>query len=200
MDAWPATWTSCGPSCRLARALSSLRLRRRLVTGPAPFGVSVHASLLDAGVVAELHDRVERVLTWPVNDQDALEAVLGYGVSGVISDDAGILAQVVARRDRGHEDCSSHHRSTRRHRSVAQRLGPGSSIANQDRPAYPRCHGHRPSASRRRRIDVDRVCEPLVRRCPDGGEVLQPAQHVEVPLRREGESGERLIHDVARPM
>ena len=32
------------------------RLRRRLVTGPAPFGVSVHVSLLDAGVVAELHD------------------------------------------------------------------------------------------------------------------------------------------------
>ena len=71
-----------------------VRLRRRLVTGPAPFGVSVHMSLLDAGVVAELHDRVERVLTWPVNDQHALEAVLGYGVSGVISDDAGILAQV----------------------------------------------------------------------------------------------------------
>ena len=74
------------------------RLRRRLVTGPAPFGVSVHASLLDVGVVAELHDRVERVLTWPVNDAEALEAVLGYGVSGVISDEPGILAQVVARR------------------------------------------------------------------------------------------------------
>jgi glycerophosphoryl diester phosphodiesterase len=76
-----------------------VRLRRRLVTAPAPFGVSVHASLLDADVVAELHRRVERVLTWPVNDQDALETVLGYGVSGVISDDPGILAQVVARRD-----------------------------------------------------------------------------------------------------
>jgi hypothetical protein len=74
------------------------RLRRRLVTGPAPFGVSVHVSLLDVGVVAELHDRVERVLTWPVNDAEALEAVLGYGVSGVISDDAGILAQVVGLR------------------------------------------------------------------------------------------------------
>jgi hypothetical protein len=61
--------------------------------------VSVHASLLDVGVVAELHDRVERVLTWPVNDAEALEAVLGCGVSGVISDEPGILAQVVARRD-----------------------------------------------------------------------------------------------------
>jgi len=78
-----------------------LRLRRRLATGPAPFGVSVHMSLLDAGLVAELHGHVERVLTWPVNDHDVLEAVLGCGVSGVISDDAEVLAQVVALRDRG---------------------------------------------------------------------------------------------------
>jgi len=77
------------------------RLRRRLETGPAPFGVSMHASLLDVAVVAELHRRVERVMTWPVNDQDVLETVLGYGVSGVISDDASVLEQVVARRDRG---------------------------------------------------------------------------------------------------
>jgi glycerophosphoryl diester phosphodiesterase len=75
-----------------------LRLRRRLVTGPAPFGVSVHMSLLDARVVAVLHDQVERVLTWPVNDQAALDLVLGYGVTGVISDDPGILAQVVGLR------------------------------------------------------------------------------------------------------
>jgi glycerophosphoryl diester phosphodiesterase len=77
-----------------------LRLRRRLTAGPAVYGVSVHASLLDRVVVSALHRHVERVLTWPVNDQDTLDLVLGYGVSGVISDEAGILAQVVSIRDR----------------------------------------------------------------------------------------------------
>jgi len=77
-----------------------LRLRRRVATGPAPYGVSVHVSLLDTDVVAELHRRVERVMTWPVNDRHALETVLGYGVTGVISDEATVLADVVARQAR----------------------------------------------------------------------------------------------------
>lgn len=75
------------------------RLRRRLRTGPQPFGVSVHASLLDAAVVAELHRFVERVMTWPVNDQPTMDRVLAHGVSGVISDEPCVLAEVVARRD-----------------------------------------------------------------------------------------------------
>jgi len=78
-----------------------LRLRRRLAGGPAPYGVSVHVSLLDAGVVAELHRSVRRVMTWPVNDRQVLDSVLGYGVTGVISDDATVLADVVARRAPG---------------------------------------------------------------------------------------------------
>ena len=78
-----------------------LRLRRRLARGPAPYGVSVHSSLLDASVVADLHRHVERVMTWPVNNHDVLQLVLGFGVSGVISDEAAVLSQVVARRDRG---------------------------------------------------------------------------------------------------
>jgi hypothetical protein len=85
-------------SARTRRELS--QLRRRLATGPVPFGVSVHASLLDKDLVDELHGCVERVMTWPVNDESVLEAVLGYGVSGVISDETPVLAQVVARRDR----------------------------------------------------------------------------------------------------
>lgn len=75
-----------------------LRLRRRLVTGPVPFGVSVHASLLDVGVVAELREQVEQVMTWPVNDEKVLETVVAHGVTGVISDDVGVLAKVVASR------------------------------------------------------------------------------------------------------
>ena len=78
-----------------------VRLRRRLATGPVPYGVSVHASLLDADVVAELTQWVELVMTWPINDHDVLETVLGYGVNGIISDEAAVLAEVVTRRDRG---------------------------------------------------------------------------------------------------
>jgi hypothetical protein len=74
------------------------RLCRRLGTAPAPFGVSVHVSLLDASVVSELHRHVERVMTWPVNDRQTLDAVLSCGVSGVISDEPAVLAEVVAMR------------------------------------------------------------------------------------------------------
>jgi glycerophosphoryl diester phosphodiesterase len=104
---WPAVEGLAGELDYVRPVLSARnrgeldRLRRRLATGPTPFGVSVHASLLDVGVVAELHLRVEHVMTWPVNDQHVLEAVLGYGVTGVISDEAAVLREVVARRDRG---------------------------------------------------------------------------------------------------
>jgi glycerophosphoryl diester phosphodiesterase len=74
------------------------RLLQRLASGPVPYGVSVHVSLLDAGVVADLHRHVERVLTWPVNDPHVLDAVTSYGVTGVISDEADVLAEVLARR------------------------------------------------------------------------------------------------------
>jgi glycerophosphoryl diester phosphodiesterase len=103
---WPAVDALAGDLDFVSPVLSArtrgelLRLRRRVATGPAPFGVSVHASLLDARVVAELHRHVERVMTWPVNDQKVLDTVLEYGVSGVISDDAAVLAHVLARRHR----------------------------------------------------------------------------------------------------
>lgn len=72
------------------------RLRRRLRTGRAPDGVSLHRSLLTAPLVAELHERVDLVMTWPVNDADALEHVLEVGVTGVITDDPEILRAVLA--------------------------------------------------------------------------------------------------------
>ena len=84
-----------------ARGITELRrLRRRLRTRP-PYGVSVHRSLLDAAVVAELHERVPLVMTWPVNDEAALEAVLRMGVTGVISDEADVLRAVLAERAGG---------------------------------------------------------------------------------------------------
>ncbi len=66
-----------------------------------PYGVSVHRSLPDAAVVAEVRERVPLVMTWPVNDERALEAVLRIGVTGVISDEADILRAVIGERTSG---------------------------------------------------------------------------------------------------
>lgn len=81
------------------------RLRQRLASGPgAPhptYGVSVHRSLLDDRVVAELHEAVEVVMTWPVNDQDSLGELLGIGVTGIISDEPAVLAELLRRRAPG---------------------------------------------------------------------------------------------------
>jgi glycerophosphoryl diester phosphodiesterase len=70
------------------------RLRRRLVRGPRPYGVSVHRDLLDRDVVAWLHEHVEVVMTWPVNDLASLDRLTAIGVRGVISDEAHVLAEV----------------------------------------------------------------------------------------------------------
>ena len=74
------------------------RLQQRLAAGSQVHGVSVHASLLDERVVKELHDYVEVVMTWPINTPAALERVVGIGVSGVISDEPDILAELLAHR------------------------------------------------------------------------------------------------------
>ena len=80
------------------------RLRQRLAGAPgtavgrAPYGVSVHRSLLDRDVVAELHGYVEVVMTWPVNDRETLASVLDIGVTGVISDEFDVLRLMLDRR------------------------------------------------------------------------------------------------------
>jgi glycerophosphoryl diester phosphodiesterase len=73
-------------------------LRRRLLSGPSVYGVSVHRSLLDAQVVADLLGRVGIVMTWPVNTVEHLEQVLAWGANGVISDEHDVLAELVSRR------------------------------------------------------------------------------------------------------
>jgi glycerophosphoryl diester phosphodiesterase len=72
-----------------------LRLRQRVRGSGRPYAVSVHRSLLTAAVVSELHERVERVMTWPVNSQAALDEVLSRGVRGVISDESDVLRAVL---------------------------------------------------------------------------------------------------------
>ena len=74
------------------------RLRRRLEEDPAVHGVSVHKSLLNADVVAELHRNVDVVMTWPINDLGTLDEMLAISVSGIISDDLDVLAELEARQ------------------------------------------------------------------------------------------------------
>jgi glycerophosphoryl diester phosphodiesterase len=74
------------------------RLFKRLSsTGPA-YGVSVHRSLLDPATVKALNHRVEVLMTWPVNDLPTLDRMLDIGVTGIISDENEILAELVGRR------------------------------------------------------------------------------------------------------
>jgi glycerophosphoryl diester phosphodiesterase len=73
------------------------RLRARVATGPTPYGVSVHLSLLDAPLVAELLRGVEVVMSWPINDSATLDHALAIGVNGIISDEPDVLAELLAR-------------------------------------------------------------------------------------------------------
>lgn len=77
------------------------RLRQRLASGRPVHGVSVHRSLLDREVVADLHQHVDVVMTWPVNDLAALDQLLDIGVTGIISDEAHVLAELIGRRGNG---------------------------------------------------------------------------------------------------
>jgi glycerophosphoryl diester phosphodiesterase len=100
---WPSVDAFAGAPWALpvlsARGSTELaRLRRRLRRGPVPYGVSVHRSLLAPEVVRELRARVRLVMTWPVNDGDALAQVLERGVNGVITDSGDVLDAVVGLR------------------------------------------------------------------------------------------------------
>ena len=74
------------------------RLLRRVQGQHAPYGVSLHGSLLTADVVAALRRRVEVVMSWGVNDDVALDRVLSMGVNGIVSDSPDVLRTVVASR------------------------------------------------------------------------------------------------------
>lgn len=73
------------------------RLHVRLAQGPPAHGVSVHRQLLDRDTVARLSEHVEVVMAWPVNDRATLDRMLDAGVTGIISDEPGVLAALLAR-------------------------------------------------------------------------------------------------------
>lgn len=74
------------------------RLRRRMSSSGPVHGVSVHRSLLNRAVVAELNQHVDVLMTWPVNDLDSLDQMLDLGVTGIISDEEHVLAELLRRQ------------------------------------------------------------------------------------------------------
>jgi glycerophosphoryl diester phosphodiesterase len=105
---WPALtpfesagWARTIYSARTRAELAPLLQRKVPPPQSRGYGVSVHRSLLTQDVVAALHDRVQVVMTWPVNDVPSLDAVLAYrrsGTVGVISDENAILRRLLATR------------------------------------------------------------------------------------------------------
>lgn len=62
-------------------------------------GVSVHERLLDERTVADIRRVTDLVLTWPVNAPERARALLGLGVTGLISDHVDHLTPVLARSE-----------------------------------------------------------------------------------------------------
>ena len=98
---WPAVESFAGVDwvrrVLSARNRNELELLREKVRTASAYGVSIHRSLLTTSLVAELHASVEVVMTWPINDAVALDEVIDRGVTGVISDEPGILRQLLSR-------------------------------------------------------------------------------------------------------
>jgi len=84
-------------SARNRAELAALRRRLSSPTSPAPHGVSLHTSLLGTPLTAWLHQRVQVVMTWPVDDAATLDRVLALGATGVITNEADVLRAVRAR-------------------------------------------------------------------------------------------------------
>lgn len=85
-------------SARNRAELAALVRRLDRDDRPAPYGVSLHRSLLDADLVARLRRRVKVVMTWAVDDLPTLDRVVGLGANGVISNESEILREVRRRR------------------------------------------------------------------------------------------------------
>jgi glycerophosphoryl diester phosphodiesterase len=65
-------------------------------------GVAVHERLLDEVTTAHLLERARVVYGWPVNDPAIARRLLACGVTGLISDEVDLLADLAARRSTDH--------------------------------------------------------------------------------------------------
>lgn len=82
------TWRTVGDPADLAAVLAEARLPDEAVTA--------RHTLLDAGVVARLHERVPVVAAWTVNDARRAAELRDLGVDGVTTDRIGVLRNLAA--------------------------------------------------------------------------------------------------------
>ena len=66
-------------------------LRSLLDADPLEAGVAIHRSLLSPDLAESLAARRVPVLVWPVNDVETARELLGWGVTGLISDSPELL-------------------------------------------------------------------------------------------------------------
>jgi hypothetical protein len=82
------------PVVRRVHSVGNARQLRRLLQRFADQrldGVSIHERLLDAESTASLRRIADVVMTWPVNRPERARELLGLGVDGLITDDAGAI-------------------------------------------------------------------------------------------------------------
>lgn len=75
---------SCGSADSLAEALD-------LARGEGLPAVGAHHRLLDATRAAELREQVPEILAWAVESRQRARDLVGWGVTGIISDDLHVL-------------------------------------------------------------------------------------------------------------
>lgn len=74
------------------------RILRRCRAGRAPYGVSVHLSVLTPESVKELQSYGVVVLSWPVDDAPSLARARELGIDGAITKDLEIMKELLATR------------------------------------------------------------------------------------------------------
>jgi glycerophosphoryl diester phosphodiesterase len=83
------------PRVRVVHSVGShrqLRALRRRFAGRRLAGVSIHRRLLDPATVADLRERAELIVTWPVSTVDEARRLGSWGVNGVITERYETLA------------------------------------------------------------------------------------------------------------
>ena len=94
--AWPMLDALVPPVRRVLsagsrRSLNALRQQLATPGAPPAYGVSVRLRLLTPKVVAELHERVERVLAWTITTPAEVARARSLGVGGLIGPDVDLL-------------------------------------------------------------------------------------------------------------
>jgi len=87
---WVRTLASARNRAEVARLHRHLDAAR----GELPFGCSLHRSLLTAPMVNRLHEHGLVVVTWPVDDAEALREARAVDVDGVITAQLAIVREV----------------------------------------------------------------------------------------------------------